>query len=120
MNDCIFCKVISGKLPSKKVFEDDEILAFHDINPKAPVHIIIVSKRHIKNISEATDNDQLFLGKIQLVAAQIARDLRISKAFKLMINNGEEAGQIVPHLHYHLTGGWKSKNDVVSELPLSL
>jgi len=118
MDGCIFCEVISGELPSKKVFEDDEILAFYDIHPKAPVHVIIVSKKHLKGISEATRDDQALLGKIQLVASQIAKDLKISEAFKLTTNNGEGAGQVIPHLHYHLIGGWNSKKDVVSELGL--
>lgn len=117
-DDCVFCKIVKGELPSTKVYEDDQVIAFKDINPKAPVHIIITPKKHINCVFETTENDQMLLGHIQLTASKLAEELKIFQAFKLTTNNGEGAGQTVPHLHYHLIGGWNSKNDVVSELGL--
>ena len=107
MDDCVFCKVIKGEIPSKKVFEDDDLLAFEDIHPMAPVHILIVPKKHIARLSEATPEDQMLLGKIQLTAAKIAKDLLIGDAFRVLMANGALAGQTVFHIHYHLRGGWK-------------
>lgn len=110
MEDCIFCKIVSGQLPSKKEYEDDEILAFDDIKPSAPVHVIIIPKKHIRNLYEAKENDRLLLGKIQLTAVALAEKLGIGKAFRVSTLSGGGAGQEVFHLHYHLQGGWdKSK-----------
>lgn len=116
--DCVFCKIVKGELPSSKVFEDDDLYVFNDINPKAPVHIILTPKKHIKMLAEVKEEDCELLGKIQLMATKIARERGISEAFKLTTNNGAGAGQTVMHIHYHLIGGWNSKNDVVSELSL--
>ena len=106
-DDCVFCKVISGGIPSKKVYEDKEILAFYDINPLAQVHVLIIPKKHIAKLSEAKKEDAALLGKVQLAAAEIARKLKIDRAFRVSLCNGEGAGQSVFHLHYHLRGGWK-------------
>lgn len=105
MKDCIFCKIVSGELPSKKVYEDDEILAFNDVRPAAPVHVLIIPKKHVKNLMEEKSID--LLGKIQIVAVKLAKKLKIDDAFKLTMNNGKNAGQVVHHLHYHLLGGFK-------------
>lgn len=109
MNDCIFCKIISGELPSVKEYEDENILVFQNIRPLAPVHLLIITKKHIRNISEIKNSDRGVLGKIVLVARDMARKKRISEAFRLAVANGENAGQSVFHLHFHLTGGWKEK-----------
>ncbi len=107
MENCVFCKIIKGKVPSKKVYEDEEVLAFHDTNPLAPVHVLVISKKHIGKLSEANNTDAMILGKIQLVAAKVAKDLGIGEAFRVLNANGSEAGQSVFHIHYHVRGGWK-------------
>lgn len=117
-DDCVFCKIVKGELPSSKVYEDDNLYIFNDIKPQAPVHIILTPKKHIEMLAQAKEEDCELLGKIQLAAVKIAQEKGILGAFKLTTNNGEGAGQTVPHLHYHLIGGWNSKNDVVSELGL--
>lgn len=105
--DCIFCKIVKGEIPSKKVYEDENILAFYDIHPLAPIHVLVIPKKHIAKLSEASDEDENLLGKLQLAAARIAKDLKIDDAFRVLLCNGEKAGQSVFHIHYHLRGGWK-------------
>ena len=104
MTDCIFCKIISGEIKSQIIYEDDFCVAFKDLNPQAPTHILIVPKKHIENIAAAAEEDALILGKLQLAAAKIAKDNNI-KDFRLVANNGKGAGQSVMHLHYHLMAG---------------
>jgi histidine triad (HIT) family protein len=116
MEECIFCKVISGQIPSNKVFEDDEIIVIKDINPKAPIHLLVIPKKHVKNLSELGEGDKDLIAKLNLTAVKIAKDMGFGDKFKLTTNVGQEAGQVVMHLHYHLLSGWKSKDDVVSEL----
>lgn len=105
--DCVFCKIIKGELPAEKVYEDNEILAFNDVHPLAPIHVLIIPKKHIEKLTEAKEKDQTLLGKIQLVAVKIAEKLRISESFRVSLCNGTKAGQSVFHIHYHLRGGWK-------------
>ena len=107
MSDCVFCEIIAGELPSKRHYEDDEILAFDDIHPSAPVHKLIISKKHIEKLADATNEDQNLLGKIQLVAKKLAEENSVSDNFKVVTNNGEKAGQVVKHLHYHMMGGFR-------------
>lgn len=110
MSDCIFCKIIKEELSSTKVFEDENIVAFKDINPMAPVHVLIVPKIHFSSLTEAEDDYQILLGKLLLTARDLAKKLGISKnGYKVVINNGPDSGQIVYHLHLHLLGGWKDK-----------
>lgn len=109
MADCIFCKIVSGEVPSKKIFEDEDTLSFHDINPKAPVHFLIIPKKHIDKLAQAKEEDKTLLGKIQLLAARLAKDFGIGEAFRLLSFNGKSAGQTVFHLHYHVRGGWEGK-----------
>ena len=116
VENCIFCKIVKKELPAKIEFEDDEILAIHDINAKAPIHILIMPKKHIQNLSKVEESDLNLIGKINLTAAKIASNLGIPDQFKLTTNNGDLAGQVVMHLHYHLLGGWSTKEEVVSEL----
>lgn len=108
MEDCIFCKIIDRKIPSTIVYEDEKVLAFNDINPVAPVHVVIIPKIHIANVNALTPETAPVLADIHLAAKEIARRLGIAdKGYRLINNCGEEAGQSVFHLHYHLIGGMK-------------
>jgi histidine triad (HIT) family protein len=105
MSNTIFDKVISKELPADIVYEDDQCLAFKDINPQAPIHILIIPKKTITKVSDAELNDEKILGHLLLKAGEIAENLGVKDAFRLVINNGEEAGQTVFHLHIHLLAG---------------
>ena len=108
MEDCIFCKIIKGEIPSEKVYEDDEVLAFKDINPAAPIHILVIPKKHIESLLNLEEEDYELVGKIQKVINKIAKDLKIEKeGFRVIVNCGKDAGQEVMHLHYHLLAGRK-------------
>lgn len=110
---CIFCKIISKKIPAEIVYEDSEILAFPDIHPTAPVHILIIPKKHIESTNDLKNFDKELIGKIILVAKKIAEDLKISnKGYKLLIRTGPDGGQEVGHLHLHLIGGAKLYEDI--------
>jgi histidine triad (HIT) family protein len=104
--DCLFCKIINKEIPANIVYEDDLVLAFKDINPSAPVHILIIPKQHIGSILEVDDNNMDIVVHIHKVAKKLAKDLKIDeKGFRLVTNCGDDAGQSVKHLHYHLIGG---------------
>ena len=104
--DCLFCKIIKGEIPSKKVYKDERVFAFEDINPQAPVHIVIIPKRHIEALNCLSEGDELVLGHIQAVASKIAaRFPQLEKGYRLVNNCGADAGQTVFHIHYHLLGG---------------
>ena len=105
MTDCLFCKLIEGKIPSKKVYEDERTFAFEDINPQAPTHVLIVPKQHVVGLKEAKAEDADILGYCQLVAAKIARQRKIEDGYRTVYNVGPGAGQSVFHLHLHLLGG---------------
>ena len=108
MENCIFCKIIKGEIPSKKVYEDDEILAFHDISPMAPTHVVIIPKKHIETLLDATEEDSYLIGHIYQVINKIAEDMKIEKdGFRVIVNCGKDAGQEVMHLHFHLLAGKK-------------
>lgn len=108
MEDCIFCKIVKGEIPSKKVYEDEEILAFEDINPMAPVHILVIPKKHIKSVNELEKKDNNLIGKMFLVIKNIAKEKGIDKeGYRVVTNIGENGGQEVKHLHFHLLGGKK-------------
>ena len=101
----IFEKIVAREIPAKIVFEDDEVMAFHDVNPQAPVHVLIVPKRVIPRLTESNASDQALLGKLILTAAKAARDLGMSESgYRVVINSGPDAGESVPHLHVHLLG----------------
>ena len=105
-DNCIFCKIIKGEIPSKKIYEDDEVLAFHDITPQAPVHFLIIPKRHIANLSETEPEDCALLGRLLLKARELAAQLGCGeKGFRLVINCKSHGGQTVDHLHLHILGG---------------
>ena len=104
--DCIFCKIIAGDIPSKKVFENDKVLAFHDIDPKAPIHVLIIPKEHISSVNVMTDSQANVLSDITRAARDIAFDLGLSEnGYRLVINEGKDGGQAVDHIHMHLLGG---------------
>jgi histidine triad (HIT) family protein len=107
MADCIFCKIASGEVNAKVVYEDEDTVAFLDLNPQAPTHALVVPRRHIDRLTAAGDADAELLGKLQLAAARTAKILKVEGAFRLVTNNGKGAGQSVDHLHYHLLGGRK-------------
>lgn len=104
--DCLFCKIIAGEIPSTKVYEDDSVYAFRDIEPQAPQHIIIVPKNHIKSANEITSENSAVIAKIYEAAAKIAKDLGFSeKGYRIVNNCGEDGGQTVGHIHFHLLAG---------------
>ncbi len=101
----LFEKIAAREIPAKIVFEDDDVLAFHDVNPQAPVHVLIVPKRVIARLAEAQDSDESILGKLILTASKVARDLGVAESgYRVVINSGPDAGESVPHLHVHLLG----------------
>ncbi len=102
---CLFCKIIAGEIPSKKVFEDDLTYAFRDINPQAPTHILVVPRKHIASLAESETADQNLIGYLHLVAGKIAKSEGLTKGFRTVINTGPDGGQTVDHLHVHLLGG---------------
>lgn len=105
MTDCIFCKIAQGSIPSKKIYEDEDVIAFHDINPAAPVHFLIVPKKHIESLFATTLEDQQMLGKLLLLAPKLAIEQGCETGFKTVINTGKDGGQEVYHLHIHVLGG---------------
>ena len=103
--DCIFCKIVAGKIPSKKVHEDERVFAFHDIDPKAPTHILVIPKKHIRSMAEAGGEDEGIFGRMLLAASDIARQQGLARGYRVVISTGPEGGQTVDHLHLHLLGG---------------
>lgn len=104
MNACLFCSIAAKKLPATIVYEDDLTMVFKDIHPQAPVHLLIIPKKHLPRLSESSEEDTGLLGHLQSVAVKIAADQNLS-SFRLVTNNGREAHQTVDHLHYHLLSG---------------
>jgi histidine triad (HIT) family protein len=105
MPDCLFCRIIQGEIPSKKVYEDDRVFVIEDINPQAPTHLLVLPKKHIVGLKEATAADAEIIGYCQLTAAKLARERRIEDGYRTVYNVGPKAGQSVFHLHLHLLGG---------------
>ena len=106
MSDCIFCKIISGEIPSNKVYEDELVMAFNDVSPEAPVHVLIVPKEHIASANDITEENADVVKNIFLAAKKIAKDLNVAEGGYRIVNNcGENGGQSVKHLHFHLLGG---------------
>ena len=103
--NCIFCKIIAGDIPAKKIYEDDLVYAFHDINPQRPEHILVIPKHHLVSLQDATAADEPALGRILAVANKLAVDAGSPGGFRVIINNGEIGCQEVPHLHAHVVGG---------------
>jgi histidine triad (HIT) family protein len=105
MSDCLFCQIAGGEIPSKKVYEDDEFFAFHDINAQAPTHVLVIPRRHIASLEDAGADDDALLGRLLLVCQRLARELGIAKGYRVVNNCGPAAGQSVFHVHFHLLGG---------------
>jgi histidine triad (HIT) family protein len=106
--DCIFCRIAAGEIPAEIVYQDAELLAFRDINPQAPTHILIIPKSHIPSLTNITDKHQALMGRIILLAKDLAEKEGISgQGYRLSISTGAGAGQLVPHVHFHLLGGRK-------------
>ena len=105
MNDCIFCKIVRGEIPSKKIYEDGELFAFHDIHPVAPVHFMLIPKRHLASLMDADDSHAALLGKMLLLAPRLAKQQGLDNGFRMVINTGKGGGQEVFHLHIHVIGG---------------
>ncbi|NHM27318.1 histidine triad nucleotide-binding protein [Desulfofundulus sp. TPOSR] len=106
MQDCIFCKIVKKEIPAEIVYEDEHVMAFKDIHPAAPVHLLLIPKKHIPTFFDLTDEDVSIIGRVQLAAARVARQLNLEeKGFRLVSNCKEDAGQLIFHIHYHLLGG---------------
>ena len=105
MNDCLFCKIVAGQIPSEKVYEDEHTFAFEDIDPKAPTHVLIVPKQHVIDLKKATEKDAEIIGRCHLTAAKIARERKIEDGYRTVLNVGPKSGQSVFHLHVQLLGG---------------
>ncbi len=104
--DCIFCQIVAGKVPSDIVYQDEEVLAFRDINPQAPVHLLIIPKKHITSLAYLSEAESLLIGRMVNTANQLAKREGISESgYRLVVNCGKQGGQLVPHLHLHLLGG---------------
>ena len=114
MDDCIFCKIIKKEIPSTIVYEDEDILAFNDINPVAPVHILVIPKKHIPSLVELEEEDEKIVGRIYTVIKKIAKQVGIEKeGYRVIVNCGKDAGQEVPHLHFHLLAGRKLGEKII-------
>lgn len=114
MEDCIFCKIIKGEIPSKKVYEDEDILAFFDINPATPIHILVIPKKHIATLTDLKPEDGIIIAKIYEVINKIAKDMKFEKdGFRIITNCGRDAGQEVMHLHFHILAGRKLGTKII-------
>jgi histidine triad (HIT) family protein len=109
MTDCLFCKIIQGAIPTKKVYEDAHTFAFEDVNPQAPTHVLIVPKKHVTGLKEAQVEDAELIGRLHLVAAELGRRRGIEDGYRTVFNVGPKSGQSVFHLHLHLIGGREMK-----------
>jgi histidine triad (HIT) family protein len=103
--DCLFCKIVSGAIPTKRLYEDDTVLAFPDINPQAPTHILIIPKRHIASCAKLVLTDKDLLGHLMFAVSELARQNQLDNGYRLVINTGPDGGQTVDHMHVHLLGG---------------
>lgn len=106
MDDCLFCRIAAGKIPSNKAYEDDQVLAFYDIAPQAPVHVLVVPKKHISGVNDLSAEDAALLGHVFLVIQKLVRELKIDESgYRVVVNSGRDGQQSVPHLHFHVLGG---------------
>ncbi|MDO5560841.1 MAG: histidine triad nucleotide-binding protein [Oscillospiraceae bacterium] len=105
--DCLFCKIAAGEIPSKKVYEDDQVYAFYDINPIAPVHFLVIPKQHISGAAAVTAENSAVVAHIFEVIAKLADEMKLTDGFRVITNNGDDAGQSVKHLHFHVIAGRK-------------
>lgn len=115
MGDCLFCKIVKGQIPSQKVYEDEKILAFKDINPAAPVHVLVIPKQHFENVLDVKEKDKEIVADIFVAINKIAKQLGIEKdGFRVITNCGKDSGQEVMHLHFHLLAGRKMGPKIIS------
>ncbi len=105
MNDCLFCKIADKVIPCNKAYEDEKVLAFHDINPQAPVHLLIIPKKHIASVAETEEKDMEIYARMMSVAKRLAHEFGLSGGYRIVTNIGKDGGQAVAHLHLHLLGG---------------
>ncbi|KNF09353.1 hypothetical protein CLPU_3c01310 [Gottschalkia purinilytica] len=106
MSDCIFCKIVKGEIPAKKVYEDDKVIAFNDISPQSPIHILVIPKNHISSANDINDENKEIIGHIFSVISNIAKSEGIAdKGYRIVNNCGEDGGQTVSHIHFHILGG---------------
>ncbi len=105
MSDCLFCKIITGEIPSNKIYEDDQCYAFYDIQPQAPVHFLVIPKQHIVSAEELTEENAAVVAHIFAVIAKLAKQLNLLQGYRIVNNVGEDGGQTVKHLHFHVLGG---------------
>ncbi|MBE9506495.1 MAG: histidine triad nucleotide-binding protein [Chloroflexi bacterium] len=105
MSGCVFCRIVRGESPARIVYQDDDVTAFHDLHPQAPVHLLIVPNRHIVGLAQMEPGDEPLLGKLVAVARQLAEEMGVTEGYRLVVNSGPLAGQSVFHLHVHLLGG---------------
>lgn len=106
--DCLFCKIVEGTIPSRKVYEDEDVVAFHDIQPQAPTHLLVIPRKHIASLDAATAQDEVLLGKSMLAARKVAREAGLAEdGYRVVTNIGPHAGQVVFHIHLHVLGGEK-------------
>lgn len=106
MDDCLFCKIASGQIPADIIFQDDNVVAFLDVNPQAPVHFLVITRKHLLNLTDAGPNDEKLLGQVALTASRLAKGEGVLESgFRTVVNNGPDAHQTVPHLHMHVLGG---------------
>ena len=114
MENCVFCKIINREIPSEIVFEDEKVIAFKDVNPAAPIHVLVIPKKHIKSLIDLTTQDELLIGKIYTVINKIAEKLNFKDSgFRVITNCGKDAGQEVEHLHFHILAGAKFSDKIV-------
>jgi len=103
--NCLFCKIVAGQIPAKKAYEDDDVLAFHDIHPWAPVHVLLIPKQHITSHADVTDTHKALLGKMMVLGPRLMAELGVTNGFRTVVNTGRDGGQEVQHLHIHVMGG---------------
>jgi len=105
MSECVFCRIAEGEIPARIVRSDEHLVAFHDLNPKAPVHVLIIPRRHVAALAETTAEDTELLGRLTVAAAELAKEMELADGYRVVVNSGAAAGQTVFHLHFHLLGG---------------
>jgi histidine triad (HIT) family protein len=106
MGNCIFCKIVAGEIPSKKVYEDDVVVAIHDIEPQSPVHVLVIPKKHIAGVNEIAAEDEAIVGHAYTVIAKLVKELGVDQSgYRVVVNSGRDGQQSVPHLHFHILGG---------------
>lgn len=105
MSDCIFCKILDGDIPSNRVYEDEHCIAFHDVQPAAPVHLLVIPRKHISSLDALTPQDQELMGHIMTRIPEIARNQGLDEGYRSVVNTGEQGGQTVFHIHFHILGG---------------